>query len=53
MRKPRLKIQGGLYHIIARGNNRHLIVGSNDDYHKFRNSPTKKRSSLSTFMPTA
>ena len=35
MRKPRLEIQGGLYHIITRGNNRQLIFGSDDDYHKF------------------
>lgn len=35
MRKPRLEIQGGLYHIITRGNNRQLIFGSDDDYQKF------------------
>lgn len=35
MRKPRLEIQGGLYHIITRGNNRQLIFGSDDDYRKF------------------
>ncbi len=34
MRKPRLEIQGGLYHIITRGNNRQLIFGSDDDYRK-------------------
>jgi putative transposase len=35
MRRPRLEIQGGLYHIITRGNNRRLIFGSDDDYRKF------------------
>lgn len=35
MRKPRLEIHGGLYHIITRGNNRQLIFGSDDDYSKF------------------
>ena len=35
MRKPRLEIQGGLYHIITRCNNRQLIFGSDDYYHKF------------------
>lgn len=35
MRKPRLEIEGGLYHIITRGNNRQLIFGSDDDYRKF------------------
>ena len=35
MRKPRLEIQGGLYHIITRGNNRQRIFGSDDDYRKF------------------
>ena len=34
MRKPRLEIEGGLYHIITRGNNRQLIFGSHDDYLK-------------------
>ena len=35
MRKPRLEIQGGLYHVITRGNNRQLIFGSDDDHYKF------------------
>src|SRR5713226_703579 len=34
MQKPRLEIEGGLYHIITRGNNRQLILGSDDDYLK-------------------
>jgi putative transposase len=35
MRKPRLEIEGGLYHVITRGNNRQLIFGSDDDHHRF------------------
>src|SRR6266571_1814223 len=35
MRKPRVEIQCGLYHIISRGNYRQLIFGSDDDYRKF------------------
>jgi REP-associated tyrosine transposase len=36
MRKPRLEIQGGLYHMITRDNNRQIIYGSDDDYRRFR-----------------
>jgi REP element-mobilizing transposase RayT len=35
MRKPRLEIEGALYHIYSRGNNRQLIFLSDDDYRKF------------------
>src|SRR6267142_1455660 len=35
MQKPRLEIEGGLYHVITRGNNRQLIFGSDDDHHRF------------------
>src|SRR5262245_11195560 len=34
MRKPRVEIEGGLYHVITRGNNRQRIFGSDDDYLK-------------------
>ena len=34
-RKPRIEIAGGLYHVIARGNNRRKIFRSHDDYVKF------------------
>ena len=33
-RKPRLEIEGGLYHVITRGNNRQLIFHSPEDYLK-------------------
>ena len=34
-RRPRLELEGGLYHIIARGNNRQSIFHSDDDQRKF------------------
>lgn len=33
-RKPRLEVEGGLYHLITRGNNRRRIFGDADDYQK-------------------
>jgi len=34
-RRPRPELEGGLYHIIARGNNRQAIFHSDDDHGKF------------------
>src|SRR5437762_6552297 len=34
-RKSRIEIEGGLYHVITRGNNRQQIFNGNDDYQKF------------------
>jgi putative transposase len=34
-RKPRVDVEGGLYHVIARGNNRRRIFDAPDDYQKF------------------
>ena len=33
-RKPRVEIEGGLYHVVTRGNNRQVIFNSKDDYLK-------------------
>ena len=33
-RRPRIEVEGGLYHIITRGNNRQTIFNSADDYDK-------------------
>jgi putative transposase len=33
-RKPRIEIEGGLYHILTRGNNRQLIFKAAEDYNK-------------------
>jgi REP element-mobilizing transposase RayT len=34
-RKSRIEIEGGLYHVIARGNDRQYIFHSPGDYRKF------------------
>ena len=34
-RKPRLELEGGLYHVIVRGNNRQDIFHSTEDHAKF------------------
>ena len=34
-RKARVEVEGGLYHVITRGNNRQTIFNSDDDYLKF------------------
>jgi len=33
-RKPRLEVEGGLYHVMTRGNNRQRIFGDDDDYRR-------------------
>jgi REP element-mobilizing transposase RayT len=50
MRKPRLEIQGGLYHIITRGNNRQLIFGSDDDYRRFLLQLSDQKAKLPFFL---
>jgi putative transposase len=34
-RKVRIEVEGGLYHVITRGNNRQQIFHDGDDYAKF------------------
>src|SRR5437899_249474 len=34
-RKARVEVEGGLYHVITRGNNRQTIFKCNDDFEKF------------------
>src|SRR5256885_8542398 len=34
-RKARVEVEGGLYHVITRGNNRQKIFKSDDDFQKF------------------
>lgn len=34
-RKPRVEVEGGLYHVIARGNNRQTIFHTDEDHKKF------------------
>src|SRR5215475_4228346 len=33
-RKPRLEVEGGLYHVMSRGNNRQRIFDDENDYEK-------------------
>ena len=33
-RKPRLELEGGLYHVMSRGNNRRRIFDDEGDYSK-------------------
>jgi putative transposase len=49
-RKPRAEIEGGLYHIIARGNNRHLIFHSDDDFKKFLSLLEIQKARLGFFL---
>ena len=50
MRKPRLEIQGGLYHIITRGNNRQLMFASDDDYRKFLLQLAQQKAKLPFYL---
>jgi REP element-mobilizing transposase RayT len=34
-RKPRVELEGGLYHVITRGNNRQTVFHEDADYQKF------------------
>jgi REP-associated tyrosine transposase len=49
-RKPRIEIGGGLYHIIARGNNRRKIFRSHDDYLKFTGLLQQQKSKLPFYL---
>jgi REP-associated tyrosine transposase len=50
MRKPRLEIEGGLYHIITRGNNRQLVFRSDDDRDKFLRELAKQKAKLPFYL---
>ena len=50
MRKPRLEIEGGLYHIYSRGNNRQRIFLSDDDYRKFLAQLDRQKRKLPFFL---
>ena len=49
-RKPRLEIEGGLYHILTRGNNRQLIFGSDDDYDRMLLLLARQKAKLPFFF---
>ena len=49
-RKPRVEIEGGLYHVITRGNNRQIIFHCPDDYQKFLSLLGLQKRKLSYFL---
>jgi len=49
-RGPRIEIEGGLYHIITRGNNRQLIFGSDEDYLKMLSLLERQKTKLPFYL---
>lgn len=49
-RKPRVEIQGGLYHIMTRGNNRQVIFGSDEDYLKMLSLLAEQKGKLPFYL---
>jgi putative transposase len=49
-RQPRVEIEGGLYHVITRGNNPQTIFHSADDYGKFLSLLRMQKSKLPFFL---
>ena len=49
-RKPRIEIAGGIYHLIARGNNRQRIFRSHDDLLKFLGLLERQKSKLPFYL---
>lgn len=49
-RKPRLEVEGGLYHILTRGNNRQRIFGDNNDYQKMLRLLVVQKAKLPFFL---
>jgi len=49
-RKPRVEIEGGLYHVLSRGNNRQTIFHSPDDYGKFLSLLQEQKIKLPFFL---
>src|SRR5262245_37429117 len=49
-RRARVEIEGGLYHVITRGNNRRQIFNSAADYEKFLSLLAKQKRRLPFFL---
>jgi putative transposase len=49
-RKARAEVEGGLYHVITRGNNRRQIFNSPADYEKFLSLLTVQKTKLPFFL---
>jgi len=51
-RRPRIEIEGGLYHVIARGNDRQDIFHSAEDHLKFLSTAAKKNAAIDSQKKT-
>jgi len=49
-RRLRAEVEGGLYHVITRGNNRRQIFDAPEDYEKFLSLLTKQKARLPFFL---
>src|ERR1051325_9503663 len=49
-RKPRLEVEGGLYHVITRGNDRQAIFDCPADHHKFLRLLAAQKEKLPFFL---
>jgi REP element-mobilizing transposase RayT len=49
-RKPRLEVEGGLYHVITRGNDRQEIFHSREDHLKFLSLLAKQKERLPFYL---
>jgi REP element-mobilizing transposase RayT len=49
-RKPRAEVEGGLYHLIARGNNRQNIFHSDEDFKKFLSLLEAQKAKLGFYL---
>jgi REP element-mobilizing transposase RayT len=49
-RRTRAEIEGGLYHVITRGNNRRQIFNAPADYEKFLSLLDAQKSKLPFFL---
>lgn len=49
-RRPRIEIEGGLYHVITRGNNRQTIFETRDDYRKIVSLIAQQKTKLSFYL---
>jgi REP element-mobilizing transposase RayT len=49
-RKPRIEVEGGLYHVFTRGNNRQLIFHDDDDYLKLLSSLEVQKERLPFYL---
>ena len=49
-RKPRIEVEGGLYHVITRGNNRQHIFGQDEDYQKMLGLLAEQKAKLPFYL---